>query len=466
MKKKLAIILALVLAVSLLAPAAALAGSADTYKVTFTLTGPNAEDNAVTVSDNSNFNYQTGSIRTLFGTWAAAAADRITTEFNNTGLRNMFDFFKAAAASTSTDDVWAAALAQVTINNADALAVLSNRDNETYTLAEDSPVVATYTSGSRTYTVTVTLTPDTVVSGGDDTGTTTQPEVIQNDTAKAQEVTDSNGNTTGYTIEVIGDKTEATVPVETKVADDIVYDIDIPDGKVCVVTIPLDNAGPNTVVKLIKADGTEEILPITAFTSDSVKLVLDDDVKIKIEEGTGAPASVPATEWYKPAMDFMYSHEIIDDEIPADKVMPTADCDRETFVTFLYNLFREPAADGSATGFLDVLPGQFFSDAIAWAREVGIIKGTSDTTFDGTEPITREQIITILWRMAGQPAAEAIDTGAHYWAADAMSWAVSIGLIKGNGDGTGYRPEDVATVAEASQLVMNFINGLYAGVSN
>ena len=310
----------------------------------------------------------------------------------------------------------------------------------------------------------MTLTVDTYEE--EDTPTPapeTETETVTGEDGTTAEVAkDEEGNVSEIKVDVADDVTETTVPVETSAEDDVIYDIDIPDGKTCIVTIPLDEVTPTTVVKLIKADGTEEILPITAMTEEGLKLMLDEDVKVKVEE-VEVDNGIADDAWYKEAMDYVYARDIVED-IPTEDVEPLEDCDRGTFTMMLYNMCRQPDAEGDSE-FEDVDSEAFYNEAVAWARENNIIKGTSETTFDGDEPITREQIMTILWRYVGGPEAPAVDTGASDWAADAMSWAVSIGLIQGYGDGSGYHAKDAANIAEAATIIMRFINNMYAGPS-
>ncbi len=97
------------------------------------------------------------------------------------------------------------------------------------------------------------------------------------------------------------------------------------------------------------------------------------------------------------------------------------------------------------------------AQAVAWAVEAGISDGS-----DPQVPITREQIVTMLWRFCGKPAGSAdlsifSDAGEmNDWASEAMRWAVSIGLVQGRGGGI-LAPGGEAKRAEAAQLLMNYL---------
>ncbi len=77
---------------------------------------------------------------------------------------------------------------------------------------------------------------------------------------------------------------------------------------------------------------------------------------------------------------------------------------RGQLATFLYRLAGEPAVEPSEQ-FDDVPPGQYYTDAVAWMVEFGITNGTSPTTFSPVDVVTRGQIAAFLYRLAGLPEA-------------------------------------------------------------
>ena len=96
--------------------------------------------------------------------------------------------------------------------------------------------------------------------------------------------------------------------------------------------------------------------------------------------------------------------------------------------------------------FTDVDPNAWYAKAVLWAVENGITKGTGDgTTFSPEMLLNRAQMVTLLHRMAGTPAATAevafVDVPADAWYADAVQWAVEKGITKGTGDGTTFSPD-------------------------
>ena len=101
--------------------------------------------------------------------------------------------------------------------------------------------------------------------------------------------------------------------------------------------------------------------------------------------------------------------------------------------------------------YTDVPAGSYYRDAVLWAVENGITKGTSETTFSPDATCTRAQIVTFLWRAEKSPAAGSSDpftdvkSTAYY--ADAVLWAVAAGITKGTTDTT-FSPNDDCTRAQ------------------
>ncbi|MDD6644289.1 MAG: endonuclease [Firmicutes bacterium] len=136
---------------------------------------------------------------------------------------------------------------------------------------------------------------------------------------------------------------------------------------------------------------------------------------------------------------------------------------RAMLVTILYRLAGSPAVDENAKlAFTDVEDGQWYTDAILWATEEGITHGITETTFGTNDPVTREQMVTFLWRYVGEPKSEqSLD---HFPDADrissfaetAMRWAVENGIITGNEmNGKAYiDPQGNATRAQIAVIFM------------
>ncbi|MGM9523918.1 MAG: S-layer homology domain-containing protein [Faecousia sp.] len=169
-------------------------------------------------------------------------------------------------------------------------------------------------------------------------------------------------------------------------------------------------------------------------------------------------------KWYHEAVDFTVENGLMNG-VGNGKFDPSGSMTRAMIVTVLYRQAGEPNVKGPST-FTDVPTGVWYSDAIAWAQEFGIVNGVSDTEFAPEASVTREQIATILWRFEASPEKEADLTSfkdaakISGYAVKAMTWAVSVGIL--NGDNGNLKPLDNATRAEFACMIMRFLGGSYS----
>ena len=137
--------------------------------------------------------------------------------------------------------------------------------------------------------------------------------------------------------------------------------------------------------------------------------------------------------------------------ISASRFDPDGICTRAQAVTFLWRAAGSPAPETSTMPFTDVPVGSYYYDAVLWAVENGITKGTSDTTFSPNMTCSRAQIVTFLWRSEKSPAAGSrnpfadVKSTAYY--ADAVLWAVREDITKGT-TSTTFSPDADCTRAQ------------------
>lgn len=135
---------------------------------------------------------------------------------------------------------------------------------------------------------------------------------------------------------------------------------------------------------------------------------------------------------------------------------PDGSCTRAQAVTFLWRVAGCPAPKSAAMPFTDVKAGSFYYDAVLWAVENGITKGTSETTFEPEADCTRAQIVTLIWRAQKTPAAGTdnpfndVKAGSFY--ETAVLWAVKAGVTKGTSAVT-FEPEGICTRAQIVTLI-------------
>lgn len=180
------------------------------------------------------------------------------------------------------------------------------------------------------------------------------------------------------------------------------------------------------------------------------------------------------TDWSHEGLDYCIYRGYIAGT-SASTVAPNGVCTRAQLVSILYRIQGEPTTVAGyelaklRAPFDDVPRGQWYTDAIWWAKLTGVVSGTSATTFDPSGEITREQLAVILYNytkqfapgsltatgsLAGFPDAGSVSS----WARTEMAWAVGNGLISGTGSGgVAYlSPQGSATRAQVAAILMRF----------
>ena len=165
---------------------------------------------------------------------------------------------------------------------------------------------------------------------------------------------------------------------------------------------------------------------------------------------TGVFVDVATGSYYEDAVDWAVENGITkgtDDT----HFSPDGICTRAQAVTFLWRAAGSPEPETRTMPFTDVPVGSYYYDAVLWAVENGITKGTSDTTFSPNMTCTRAQIVTFLWRSEKSPAAGRanpfadVKSTAYY--ADAVLWAVKENITKGTTNTT-FSPDADCTRAQ------------------
>lgn len=216
--------------------------------------------------------------------------------------------------------------------------------------------------------------------------------------------------------------------------------------------LPLAQLSESSVVVRVAADGSESVLPMTPMTKSGIVAEITGSMTLKVIDN--AQQYKDANGWASGAISFVSSRKLFNG-VGADRFDQKGTMTRGMLVTVIHRMEGKPTPVGTHS-FGDVPSGTWFSEAVRWAAGAGVVTGYSKTVFAPDDPITREQMVAMLYRKSGSPKTTYVETGASAWARDAMSWAVSIGLIQGSEKG--YAPKDNATRAEAAAILMRFIN--------
>ena len=124
-------------------------------------------------------------------------------------------------------------------------------------------------------------------------------------------------------------------------------------------------------------------------------------VEVTFVEATPEPlpfTDVSETDWFHDAVQYVYDNGLMDG-VGDGQFAPNATTTRAQLVTILYRLAGEQAVSGDVA-FTDVESGLWYSNAVAWAAQNGIVNGISETEFAPGNNLTREQLATILYRYA------------------------------------------------------------------
>lgn len=303
---------------------------------------------------------------------------------------------------------------------------------ETTTAKDGSTSKTTTNPNGSSVTETKAANGSTGTVKTDKNGQTTAETALS---SKAIETAKRNGEPVKAPVEVKATRDSSTAPT---------VKIELPrnsgDTK---VEIPVSNVKPGTVAVLVHPDGTEEIVKNSLPTEDGIQLTVNGGATVKIVDNSKNFADT-RNHWAKDAIDFVSARELVNgmnDSIYA----PNNSTTRAQLWTILA---RQNDADlnGGNT---------WYEKAQLWSKEKGIS--------DGTEPnaaIDRAQMVTMLWRAAGQPTAGGTanftDVPADSYYANAVSWAVEGGITAGVGGGR-FDPNSTCTRAQ----IATFLYRLY-----
>ena len=324
----------------------------------------------------------------------------------------------------------------------------------------------TFTNPDGSVTKTETKSDGTVVeTTTDKDGSTTKTETKKDGSSVTESKdavgstgtvkTDKNGQTTAETTlssKAIEDAKKSgepvKAPVEVKASRDSstapTVKVELPKGTgETKVEIPVSNVKPGTVAVLVHPDGTEEIVKNSLPTEDGIQLTVNGGATVKIVDNSKDFADT-RNHWAKDAIDFVSARGLVSG-MSGTTYAPDASTTRAQLWTILA---RQNNADlnGGNT---------WYEKAQLWSKDKGVSDGANP---NGT--IDRAQMVTMLWRAAGQPTAGGTanftDVPADSYYANAVSWAVEGGITTGIGGGR-FDPNSTCTRAQ----IATFLYRLY-----
>lgn len=177
-------------------------------------------------------------------------------------------------------------------------------------------------------------------------------------------------------------------------------------------------------------------------------------------------SDLDAKAWYHEGVDYALTNSLMNG-VGGGKFEPDGQLTRAQLVTVLYRAAGEPDTGKQVNPFTDVADDAWYTKAVIWAANNGIVNGVAKNTFAPDDSITREQIAAMLYRYAGAEAAKEDKLSAFPdaakvsdWAKEALNWAVASGLINGVADANGtanLEPQATATRAQIATILMRWL---------
>ncbi len=295
------------------------------------------------------------------------------------------------------------------------------------------------------YTPPTVSTNNSLVSVGTEQVTVT----LKNDLTSAQQAQLVRENTSKPVV-ISADGLSVTIPAGTLSTGADVNDMIV------------DPADGGNVVQVTLKDGTTQILPFAVVENGEVSYVADVEGTYRLIDNTKTFTDVGSGYWAAEAIDFVTAHEFFNGT-GNGVFAPDALMTRAMLVTVLYRIDGEKTAVSS--GFADVADGTWYTDAVNWAAETGVVAGTG-AGFDPDGTITREQLCTILVRYmetAGLELEQVADTSSFTdldtvssWAGDSVELCIKCGLLNGRPGGLSD-PQGTATRAEIATLLTRLV---------
>ena len=299
---------------------------------------------------------------------------------------------------------------------------------QTETKKDGSTVKTTTNPNGSSVTETKAADGSTATVKTDKNGQTEAKTALSN---KAIEDAKRNGEAVKAPVEVEASRNSNTAPT---------VKVELPKGAgETKVEIPVTNVKPGTVAVLVHADGTEEIVKNSLPTEDGIQLTINGGATVKIVDNSKGFIDTQ-DHWAKDAIDFVSARGLVNG-MSATIYAPNASTTRAQLWTILARQNDADLTGGSV----------WYEKAQLWSKDKGIS--------DGTEPnaaINRAQMVTMLWRTMGQPAAGGAatftDVPADSYYASAVAWAVENGITTGVGGGR-FDPTATCTRAQIAAFL-------------
>jgi hypothetical protein len=390
-------------------------------------------DGSVTVTESATTGATDEEGTTTMTTNATTTSDNGTVTESELVVITTADGAVAATYNATTTDAEGTVTTTASESTTTADGATTQTTTETVTTA-DGVVTTTETVAATTADGTTA----TVVTTTDENGvvvTNAEAEISEDAVAAAAE----SGEAVTLPVSLTAAKAEEShVPTVTLTVPETADGVK--------VEIPVENITPSTVVVLVKEDGTEEIVKLSALTDNGLTLNVAGNVTVKLVDNSKNFEDTD-DHWANDSIAFATSHELFNGT-GEGRFDPEMSMSRAMLTTVLARL------DG-----VDTSTGSTWDEVgTNWAKEHNISDGTN-----GDAEITREQLATMLYRYAGEP--DVVNAMGSFndadqvssYADDAMNWAVGAGLINGMGNGQ-LNPTGNASRAQVATILERFVS--------
>ena len=434
---------------------------------------------------------------TISGTATAVYGNEVTLTASTEAVGASYQWYKDGAAITDETNS-SLTLTDVADNGAYTVKITVGSDTATsepttVTITKAAPTVkitADQTSLTGSGTVKLTVTPNgvpekgtvtvacdngiTVTKNTDGTFSAALPNETKTYTFTASYAGDDNHEKATDTCQVSVTRRSSSGGSSSSGRS---YAVSAPSAKNGDVTVSPKNASKgDRVTVTVKPDSGYEIGSVTVLDSKGNELKLTDKgngkytftmpggkVEVKatfVKAGETSPfVDVPADSYYFDAVKWAQKLGITNGK--TDALFGSSDpCTRGQIVTFLWRAAGSPAPKGTAKVPADVLPGSYCYDAVAWAIENGVTNGFADGTFGVNSTCTRGQSVTFLYRALGTAPTTVngfTDVAAGDFYAEAVAWAVENGVTNGTTDST-FSPSNGCTRAQIVTFLFRTYN--------
>lgn len=225
--------------------------------------------------------------------------------------------------------------------------------------------------------------------------------------------------------------------------------------------LPANMEGRQIIACHIADDGTITYFPVTHENGVVTFTTTHFSIFAVMESRAAAFGDIDISAWYMLGVEYILDSGLMSG-YGNGLFAPNDNLSRAMLTQILYNKEGNPSMSSGGT-FADISDNDWYSNAVIWAAEKGIVGGYGDGLFGPNDNITREQFAAILWRYAGSPAAA--DQELHFidadmasgYALEALRWATENGILNGYGDGR-PNPGGLATRAQAAQILKQYLS--------